>query len=129
MKHDNTVEATLQVWQQQVDQVRPRRSERGGGHAGLAGSEQVQGLTGLQVMLAVLEGDLPHPDMVDTFDCELVEVGERACGLPGDAAGQALQPAGIGAGGWYATLLDSHSAARCRPSCQPDEATRPARSI
>jgi hypothetical protein len=50
-------------------------------------------------MLALLEGDLPHPDMADTFDCELVEVGERACGLPGDAAAQALQPAGIGAGG------------------------------
>lgn len=77
MKHDNTVEATLQAWQQQVDQVRQRRRERGGGHAGLAGPEQVQGLTGLQVMLALLEGDLPHPYMADTFDCEPVEVGER----------------------------------------------------
>jgi hypothetical protein len=41
MKHGNTVEATLQAWQQQVDQVRHRRRERGGGHAGLAGPEQV----------------------------------------------------------------------------------------
>lgn len=28
MKHDNTVEATLQAWQQKVDQVRQRRRER-----------------------------------------------------------------------------------------------------
>jgi hypothetical protein len=28
-------------------------------------------------MLALLEGDLRHPNMADTFDCELVEVGER----------------------------------------------------
>jgi hypothetical protein len=46
MKHGNTVEATLQAWQQQVDQVRHRRRERGGGHAGLAGPEQVLGPDG-----------------------------------------------------------------------------------
>ena len=27
-------------------------------------------------MTALLEGELPHPYMADTFDCELIEVGE-----------------------------------------------------
>ena len=76
MKEDNTIEATLHAWQQQMEQVRQRRRERGGGHAGLARPEQVQGLTGLQVMTALLEGELPHPYMADTFDCELVELGD-----------------------------------------------------
>lgn len=40
--------------------VRRRRVERGGGHAGFAKPEQVMGKTGLQVMTALLEGDIPH---------------------------------------------------------------------
>lgn len=73
---DNTIKATLQAWQQQVEQVRQRRCERGGRHAGLAKPEQVRGLTGLQAMTALLEGDLPHPYMAHTFDCEWVELGD-----------------------------------------------------
>lgn len=106
MKHDNTVEATLQAWQQQVDQVRQRRRERGGGHAGLARPEQVQGLTGLKVMLALLEGDLPHPYMADTFDCELVEVGEGRAVFQATPQLKHYNPLGSVHGGWYATLLD-----------------------
>lgn len=76
MNTENTVEATLKAWQMQMDDVRRRRVERGGGHAGFAKPAQVMGKTGLQVMTALLEGDIPHPHMADTFECELVEVGE-----------------------------------------------------
>ena len=68
--------ATSSAWQAQLEEVRRRRFERGGGHAGLAKPQQVLGKTGLQVMTALLEGELPHPYMADTFDCELIEVGE-----------------------------------------------------
>lgn len=34
MSIENTVEVTLSAWQAQLEQVRQRRLERGGGHAG-----------------------------------------------------------------------------------------------
>ena len=47
MDVENSVDATLNAWQAQLDQVRRRRLERGGGHAGLADPKQIQGMTGL----------------------------------------------------------------------------------
>lgn len=61
MNNENPVEATLNAWQAQLEEVRRRRLERGDGRAGLANPQQVQGKTGLQVMTALLEGDLPIP--------------------------------------------------------------------
>lgn len=106
MNTDNTVEATLNAWQQQLDQVRQRKRERGGGHAGLAKPEQVQGLTGLQVMTALLEGELPHPYMADTLDCELVELGDGLAVFQATPQLEHYNPLGTVHGGWYATLLD-----------------------
>jgi len=57
MTNENTAQATLNAWQAQLQQVRQRRLDRGGGHAGPAPLHQVQGKTGLQVMTALLEGD------------------------------------------------------------------------
>lgn len=57
MEIDNMVEATLNAWHAQLAQVRQRRLERGGGYAGLASPQQMQGKTGLQVMTALLDGD------------------------------------------------------------------------
>ncbi len=74
MHAETTVEATLNAWQTQSEDVRCRQVERGGGHAGLAKPQQVQGKTVLQVMTA----ELPHPYLADTFDCELIEVS-RGC--------------------------------------------------
>jgi uncharacterized protein (TIGR00369 family) len=103
MTNENTAEARLNAWQAQPAQVRQRRLDRGGGHAGLSHLHQVQGKTGLQVMTALLEGDLPHP--------------YRHLRLRAGRAGrwhavfQATQlkhynPLGSVHGGWYATLLD-----------------------
>lgn len=106
MTTENTVEATLNAWQTQLEQVRQRRLERGGGHAGLAHLHQVQGRTGLQVMTALLEGDLPHPYMADTFDCELVELGDGRAVFQATPQLKHYNPLGSVHGGWYATLLD-----------------------
>lgn len=106
MTDPDAIAATLAAWQAQIDDIRRRRLERGGGRAGLARPEQVAGRSGLEVMTALLEGELPHPHMADTFGCELVEVG------PGHAVFQATpglehyNPLGSVHGGWYATLLD-----------------------
>lgn len=106
MQKENNVEATLKAWQSQLTQVRQRRIERGGGHAGLARPEQIHGKTGLQVMTALLEGDLPHPYMADTFDCELVELGDGHAVFQATPQLKHFNPLGSVHGGWYATLLD-----------------------
>ena len=106
MTPENTVEATLNAWQAQLEQVRQRRLQRGGGRAGLAHPQQVQGKTGLEVMTALLEGDLPHPYMADTFDCELVEVGDGRAVFQATPQLKHYNPLGSVHGGWYATLLD-----------------------
>ena len=106
MTNDSTVESTLSAWQAQLEQVRARRLERGGGHAGLATPQQVHGKTGLQVMTALLEGELPHPYMADTFDCELVELGDGLAVFQATPQLKHYNPLGSVHGGWYATLLD-----------------------
>ena len=106
MHPEKNVEATLNAWQAQLDDVRRRRREHGGGHAGLATPEQVQGKTGLQVLTAMLEGRLPHPHMAETFDCEMVEVGEGLAIFQATPQLKHYNPLGSVHGGWYATLLD-----------------------
>ncbi len=106
MNTENTAETTFKAWQAQLEQVRRRRVERGGGQAGLAKPQQVVGMTGLQVMKALLEGDLPHPYMADTFDCELVEVSDGLAVFQATPQLKHYNPLGSVHGGWYATLLD-----------------------
>jgi uncharacterized protein (TIGR00369 family) len=106
MTNESTTQATLIAWQSQLEQVRQRRLDRGGGHAGLAHLHQVQGMTGLQVMTALLEGDLPHPYMADTFGCELVELGDGHAVFQATPQLKHYNPLGSVHGGWYATLLD-----------------------
>jgi uncharacterized protein (TIGR00369 family) len=106
MQTDTTIETTLKVWQAQLEDARHRRVQRGGGHAGLAKPEQVLGMTGLQVMTALLEGDLPHPHMADTFDCELIEVGDGLAVFQATPQLKHYNPLGSVHGGWYTTLLD-----------------------
>lgn len=106
MTDAQTIEETVNTWLLQVEQIRQRRRERGGGHAGLARPDQIQGLTGLQVMTALLDGDLPHPYMADTFDCELIEVGDGHAVFQSTPQLKHYNPLGTVHGGWYATLLD-----------------------
>ena len=107
MQTESTVQATLNAWQAQLEDVRRRRFERGGGHAGLAKPQQVLGKTGLQVMTALLEGELPHPYMADTFDCELIEVGEGLAVFQATPQLKHYNPLGSVHGGWYATLVEA----------------------
>jgi uncharacterized protein (TIGR00369 family) len=79
----------------------------GGPGAGVARPEQVAGKTGLEVMQAMLRGELPYAPIAKTLDFTLMEVGEgrpSSRARPGPAH---LNPMGTIHGGWYATLLDS----------------------
>lgn len=75
--------------------------------AGVAGPEQLSGKSGLEVMQAMLRGELPSAPIALTLDFLLVraEFGYAVFqGRPGTAH---LNPLGSVHGGWFATLLDS----------------------
>jgi len=74
---------------------------------GLARPDQVAGLTGLQMMQAMLRGELPYPPIARTLDFRLVEVGEGLAVFQGTPGVEHLNPMGTVHGGWFATLLDS----------------------
>jgi uncharacterized protein (TIGR00369 family) len=67
----------------------------------------VAGRSGLDLLQAMLRGELPYAPIARTLDFQLLEVeAGRAVfqGAPGPAH---LNPMGGVHGGWYATLLDS----------------------
>jgi len=101
-----TAEETLAHWNQQLDRV-VQRMRDGGGKPGLASPEMVAGLTGLEVMQAMLAGRLPFPHIADTLDFALVEVETGKAVFQGTPQLKHYNPLGSVHGGWYATLLDS----------------------
>lgn len=74
---------------------------------GLARTEQIAGKTGLQVMEAMLRGELPYAEIAKTLDFTIVEVGPGKAVFQGTPLQRHLNPLGTVHGGWFATLLDS----------------------
>ena len=94
----------LEAWLVQEREIAARMDRAG---PGLARPDQVAHRSGLEVMQAMLAGELPYPPIARTLDFSLVDVeAGRAVfqGAPGPAH---LNPMGTIHGGWYATLLDS----------------------
>ncbi|MBB5205493.1 uncharacterized protein (TIGR00369 family) [Inhella inkyongensis] len=69
--------------------------------------EQVQHLTGLQALQAMLAGELPAPPIAHTLDYLLIEVAEGQAVFQGEPLWHHYNPMGGVHGGWFATLLDS----------------------
>jgi uncharacterized protein (TIGR00369 family) len=95
----------LESWLAQEREVRARL-EAGAG-IGVARPEQVAGKSGLEIMSAILNGDLPFAPIGQTLDFLLVEVGEGRAVFQGTPGPAHVNPLGTIHGGWYATLLDS----------------------
>jgi uncharacterized protein (TIGR00369 family) len=95
----------LESWLAQEREVKARL-EAGAG-IGVARPEQVAGKSGLQIMTALLNGELPFAPISQTLDFLLVEVGEGRAVFQGTPGPAHLNPLGTIHGGWYATLLDS----------------------
>lgn len=101
MTHDNQLEA----WLAQERETQERLDAGVG--PGVIRPDQLAGRSGLEVMRAILRGEVPYPPIAKTLDFVLLEVDDgRALyqGTPGPAH---LNPMGGIHGGWYATLLDS----------------------
>lgn len=101
-----TTQDTLTQWLEQSAAVRERMLA-GGGKPGLAHPEMVAGKTGLEIMQAMLAGELPYPHIAETLDFSLVEVGPGKAVFQGTPQLKHYNPLGSVHGGWYATLLDS----------------------
>lgn len=100
-----SAEETLTQWSREYAEVHARVSAGVG--VGLARPDQVAGLTGLQIMQAMLAGELPYPHIADTLDFGLVEVAFGKAVFQGTPQLKHYNPLGSVHGGWYATLLDS----------------------
>ncbi len=79
----------------------------GGAGPGVSRPDQVAGKAGLELMHAMLRGELPYPPIAKTLDFTLVEAGDGHAIFQGTPGPAHLNPMGTVHGGWYATLLDS----------------------
>ncbi|HQY76588.1 MAG: hypothetical protein RLZZ355_115 [Pseudomonadota bacterium] len=100
-----TTPATLNAWLAEEAAVVARLNAGPG--PGVARPDQVAGLTGLELMQAMLRGDLPYAAIAKTLDFTIVEVSEGRAVFQGTPGPAHLNPMGTIHGGWYATLLDS----------------------
>lgn len=82
------------------------RLEAGPG-PGLASPAQIAGKTGLEVMQAMIQGELPYAEIARTLDFTIVEVAPGRAVFQGTPMQRHLNPLGSVHGGWFATLLDS----------------------
>ena len=101
MSHNNT----LETWLAEEREVLARMN--GGAGAGVSRPDQVAGKSGMEMMQAMLRGELPYPPIARTLDFTLIEVSEGRAVFQGTPGPAHLNPMGSIHGGWYATLLDS----------------------
>ncbi|MFM2051507.1 MAG: hypothetical protein RL682_1998 [Pseudomonadota bacterium] len=100
-----TTPSTLNIWLAEEAAVITRLNAGPG--PGVARPEQVAGLTGMELMQAMLRGELPYAAIAKTLDFTIVEVSEGRAVFQGTPGPTHLNPMGTIHGGWYATLLDS----------------------
>ena len=101
-----TTEQTREQWDEERASTMARMLT-GGGKPGLAQPAMVAGKTGLEIMQAMLAGELPVPHIAETLDFSLVEIGPGKAVFQGTPQLKHYNPLGTVHGGWYATLLDS----------------------
>ncbi len=74
---------------------------------GVAAPDEVAGMTGRDMLQAMIDGRIPAPPIAQTLSFRLVEVGDGTAVFEGDAGAHLLNPLGTVHGGWALTLIDS----------------------
>ncbi|MEO6320948.1 MAG: PaaI family thioesterase [Polaromonas sp.] len=97
---------TLTEWLTESAAVHARMLA-GGGKPGLAHPGSVAGKTGMEIIQAMLAGELPWPHIAETLDFSLISVEPGKAVFQGTPQLKHYNPMGTVHGGWYATLLDS----------------------
>ncbi|HKB52536.1 MAG TPA: PaaI family thioesterase [Ramlibacter sp.] len=95
----------LETWLAEEREVRARLD--GGAGPGVATPAQIAGRSGLEIMRAMLAGELPYAPIAATLGFLLLEADAGRVLFQGTPAPAHLNPMGTVHGGWYATLLDS----------------------
>lgn len=95
----------LEAWLAQEQEINTRVNAAAG--VGVARPEQVAGRSGLDLLQAMLRGELPYPPIARTLSFQLMEVSEGRAVFQGAPGPDHFNPMGGIHGGWYATLLDS----------------------
>ena len=95
----------LESWLAQEREV-VARLDAGPG-PGVARPDQIAGKTGLEMMEAMLRGEIPYPPIAKTLSFQILEVSHGRALFQGAPLYEHLNPMGGIHGGWFATLLDS----------------------
>ena len=100
-----STETTLQSWIDLETQLAAVYAAGVG--PGVATREQIAGRSGLEIMQAMMRGELPAAPIAKTLDFMLIEAEPGRALFQGRPSPAHLNPLGTIHGGWYATLLDS----------------------
>lgn len=93
-------------WIRERDAV-AERMLAGGGRPGVADPALRSGKTGLELLQAMLRGELPFPPIAETLDFSLISIEAGKAVFQSTPQFKHYNPLGSVHGGWYATLLDS----------------------
>ena len=97
---------TLTEWMEESAAVRVKLLA-GRGKPGFAAAGGLAGKTGMEIMQAMLAGELPYSHMAETLDFALIAVEPGKATFQGTPQIKHYNTMGTVHGGWYATLLDS----------------------
>jgi uncharacterized protein (TIGR00369 family) len=76
-------------------------------HYGVPAAAEIEGLSGSEVLQAIVDGRLPQPPIAQTMTFWLTEVGDGYACFEGEPGAHLLNPMGNVHGGWALTLMDS----------------------
>lgn len=89
---------------------------------GVVPLEAFSTMSGLEIMRAIISGDLPAPPISRTLSFGLTEADEGRVVFRGTPKSEHLNPAGTIHGGWTATIMDSALACAVQTTCKRGEA-------
>lgn len=105
MDSDLTPSNALDQWL--AEEAATRQRLDAGPGPGVASPAQIGSKNGLEMMQAMLRGELPYAPIARTLDFLLVDIGAGRAVFQGAPGPQHFNPMGTVHGGWFATLLDS----------------------
>ena len=104
----------MHPWQETMEKLRARTPE-----PGLANPGHAARLGGLDLLQAMIRGEVPDPPITRTLEFYLLEVERGRAVFQGEPKFAHYNPIGSVHGGWHATLLDSAMACAVHTLVEP----------